>query len=407
VSATDQAAVALERAKALCDLGRFEEAANTVSQVIASDPRNAYAWGLMAQSQLGLGRNEPALSAARAASSINPDEEWPHRLSAYALARLQRPQEAVSSAREAVRLAPHAWITYFVLSQALIDAKETDQARSAADRAVELAPDEARPHLAVGAVAVAQKRRADAERAYRRALTIDPQNTFAQNRLAALKIRGRSPNSLADAAKGFASAAATNPQQGTSRHGLELAIGKFMSMLAYFVWLDAFLLAGVGAHISRPIPVLILAVPGIYGVRFVARLTPSLRHYTGQTLLRHSTLKVAGGLEALAVACIVGSAIATQGARGSLGLLAAVAALAARIFIFTRGSLKARELGHRNATQRGNRNLTFLALALGAGALASLHDALTTNPKTVSAVWAIGLALACGLAVRARLRRSG
>jgi tetratricopeptide (TPR) repeat protein len=361
----------------------------------------------MAQSQLGLGRNEQALSAARAASSIAPDEEWPHRLSAFALSRLQRPQEAVGSAREAVRLAPHAWIAYFVLSQALIDAKDMDEARSAADRAVELAPDQAQPHLAVGAVAVVQKRRADAERAFRRALSIDPQNTLARNRLAALQTRRRSPGSLADAAKGFASAAANDPRQGTSRHGVELAIGKFMAMLAYFVWLDAFLLAGAGAHISRPIPLLILAVPAIYAVLFIARLTPTLRHYTAQTLLRHSTLKIAGGLEALAVACIIGSAIATQGARASLGLLAAVAALAARILIFTRGSLKARELGLGNATRRGNRNLTLLALALGAGSLASLHDALTTNARTVSTVWTIGLALACGLAVRTRLRRSG
>jgi predicted Zn-dependent protease len=96
---------ALQRARALCDLHRYREAAKLVASVIHGNPRNVHAWCVMAQAQLGQGWNKGGLAAANAAISLAPKSEWPHRLASVALSRMGVHDEAAGEAQAALQAA--------------------------------------------------------------------------------------------------------------------------------------------------------------------------------------------------------------------------------------------------------------------------------------------------------------
>jgi tetratricopeptide (TPR) repeat protein len=184
----DDADQPLARASTLCELCRYAEAQAVLSEAIASQPRNAEAWSLMARVQLGQEQPLAALHAARAAISIAPTHDWPVRLESAALGGLGRHEEAADAAATAVRLAPQDWRSQAQLAEALTPIKQRlNDAGAAAGRAQELAPQEARPHIAAGLVAEADGRRGDAAKAFVRALALDPQNGAAHANLERLR----------------------------------------------------------------------------------------------------------------------------------------------------------------------------------------------------------------------------
>ncbi|MDQ6836319.1 MAG: tetratricopeptide repeat protein [Actinomycetota bacterium] len=175
----------LTRAQTLYELGRYADAVPAVAQAISDDPRNALAWCLMSNAQLGNDRPVAALEAARAAASLNPSVEEPHRLASVALGRLGRDEEAVEAAVEATRREPGSWEAHARLAHCLAALRQRlSDARHAAERALELGPEHAGPHLAVGAVALAAGRRSDAAAAFCAALSVEPQCAEAHNQLA-------------------------------------------------------------------------------------------------------------------------------------------------------------------------------------------------------------------------------
>jgi tetratricopeptide (TPR) repeat protein len=170
----------LVRARMLCQLCRYSEAHQLLSELIETQPRSAEAWALVARIKLGQSEPLAALHAARAAISIAPGDEWAARLESAALIALERHDEAVRAAENAVRLAPLDWRSQAQLAEALTPIRQrSEEAAAAARRAVELAPDEARSHIAAGNVAAADGRRRDAAKEFVRALALDPQNVTA------------------------------------------------------------------------------------------------------------------------------------------------------------------------------------------------------------------------------------
>jgi tetratricopeptide (TPR) repeat protein len=407
----DETTIALRRASALCAMRRYPDAVRAAGAILSGDPRNADAWCLMAVAQLGQERYEAALQAARAASSATPHAEWPQRLASAALTRLGRFGESAQAAGEAVRLDPHSWRAHTSLAHALASVKgRGPDAFAAAGRATELAPDRAETHTAAGVVAMSYGARDEADQAFRRALAIDPQSTAAQNGLGALKLRRRSSSSLAEAATIFANTAAADPRNKASRHNLDVTIVRFMALTAYLVLLDAYLLIALtdraGQLVGRLATVVLLAIPAVYSVRFLAKLPEHLRRYVAQTLLRRGTLKTAGALEAVAVGALIGAAITSHNARPALALAAIVSALGARLLIFAARNQAARETASPRSIKVGNRNLSKLAAVLGIGALLALYDTFNSHQKLVSTIWTIGLGLACALVIRSRRRSS-
>jgi tetratricopeptide (TPR) repeat protein len=180
-----------ERAAMLCQLQRFTDATGAVSAAITEEPRNADAWCLMAEAQLGNERPAAALQAAHAAASLAPERERPRRLASVCLNRLGRDEEAVEAALEATRCEPEAWAAHaqHALSLSALRGRQAD-ARRAAARALELAPQEPGAHLAIGGVALAAGRRAAAASAFCAAIAVDPQCLEAHQQLAAVEALG-------------------------------------------------------------------------------------------------------------------------------------------------------------------------------------------------------------------------
>jgi Flp pilus assembly protein TadD len=340
---TDILAADLQRAAVLCDLGRYAEAATMLGSIIAGSPESPRAWCLLSQAELGLGNDDAALRAALAAIPFAPDAEWPHRLASIALTGLERPEEAVWRAREAVRLEPHEWRVHAHLAGTLAKrGGDLEDARAAADRAVELAPNAVETHIAAGAVAAAAGRRPEAQAAYKRALSIDPEHSGAHNELARLHLRRRNianPGGMAQAATGFATAVRADPTATVSRNNFDLVIRAFLARVAYFIFIDAYVLervaAGSDQFAARLLPVAALAVPFIFAARFLTGLARPLRGHLVDLIRRDRKLRAAVILETTAVACLFTASLVSPAARPGLAAGAVVPALLGRVILYT------------------------------------------------------------------------
>ncbi|MGA2521657.1 MAG: hypothetical protein ABSG81_12675 [Acidimicrobiales bacterium] len=405
----DGTSSAAARAAALCDLGRFEDAIAVLGPLAAAEPDAPMPWCLLARAQIGAGHNEDALVCATRAVALRPDDEWPHRLRSIALGRLDRHAEAVTEARQSVRLAPHLWQTHHRLAYAhLAGGWHGTEARQAAAEACALGPLEAVTHTAVGAVALAAGDRDSAEAAFRHALTIDPNSDVAHNELARLHLRRRSlanAGGLADAASGFASALRANPRAGASRRNLELVVQVFLARAAYFIFLDAFLVARLlGSSASAPArvaPIVALAVPGAFVARFVGRLPRDLRRYL-RGAMTGPRARVAAAIEAVAVLALGAGAVSPEAVRPDLAVAAAIAAFVGRVAL----SVERR----RGAGPRlGIPVLWLLAATLGLAAVLAMVGAALALVATPPQYWAgLGLGLftvvaagACTVTLRA------
>ncbi|MGH2869381.1 MAG: tetratricopeptide repeat protein [Solirubrobacteraceae bacterium] len=181
-----------QRAQTMCELGRFAAAAEAAGRAIADEPRNAHAWCLMAEAQLGQDRPPAALVAAQAACRLEPDAEASHRMVSLALGALGRDEEAAAAAGQATRHAPQSWRAHARLAQCLAAlCDRLPEARQAAQRALELEPGQAGPHLAIGRVALAAGRETDATSAFCAALGVDPLCVEAHIELSTLLSRER------------------------------------------------------------------------------------------------------------------------------------------------------------------------------------------------------------------------
>jgi tetratricopeptide (TPR) repeat protein len=338
--------MAIERAAALCELGRFAEALEALQLVVASDAENADAWCLMAQARLCLGDPGGSYEAAGVASSLAPEYDWPHRLASAALSGLARHSQAADAARQAVEIAPDSWQAHACVARALTHPRsmppELEEAARAAARAVSLAPDEAETQMTAGAVAKAAGHRKEAGAAYRRALEIDPQNSAAHHELASLNLRksrlhAAEAGRLADAASGFANAVRTDPRAASSRRVLDGLLRLFISRTAYFIFLDAFLVARLSAH-STHLPIRLLAVaalllPAAFALRFVLRLSPTLRPYLLRLLIAPG-IRLAAAAEAIAIAALLACPFVAEASRRDVAGVAATAALAGRLLLY-------------------------------------------------------------------------
>jgi tetratricopeptide (TPR) repeat protein len=336
---------ALARASALCELGRFQDAARHASEYLQTDPHNAYALCLLARARLGSDDAPGALTATQAAIAADPGSEWAFRIASIALQRLDQPQEAVRMARRAVEVAPHLASCHARLAQALANpGTDLAGARRAADRAVQLDPHLVEAHLAVGAVAMADGRSAAARAAYKRALAIDPDSAAAHNDLARTHMRRRrigNAAGLADAAGGFATALLSDPNMRVSRRNLELVLHLFLARLAYYVFVTAFIGYRLTVGTSLPrwalwTPAAALSLPAFFAARFTLGLPPTLRQYLKRSL-RHQPLRgIAMAALGLAAALLVLGALAP--ATQTAGFLcAAILSLAARLALYRQG----------------------------------------------------------------------
>jgi len=326
----------LARARALCDLKRFDDAVAVLTPLIARDPERCQAWCLLAQAQLGTGAKVRALETATQAVRVGPDDEWAHRLKSIAHLRSNQYEEAIREAREAVRIAPHSWQCHIQLAQALVKTGDSyAEARATADRARALAPLQAETHVTVGIVAAAAGRRDDAESALRRALALDPDNSTAHHELARLETNHRSLANafgLARAASGFADAVRLNPRGEVGRRNLDLVLGRFLRRVFYPITIGAWLTLELAppSFATRLIPLALVLIPVAFAAAFLTKVSPAVRTYLWREVM-HGPVRLAAALEALAATALVVAAFAPASVWAWLGGGALILALAGRL----------------------------------------------------------------------------
>ncbi|HEX4467337.1 MAG TPA: tetratricopeptide repeat protein, partial [Solirubrobacteraceae bacterium] len=328
----------IEHAAESCESGDLAAAAETLWTVLERDQASAPAWELLAYVELGRRRWEDARSAATRAVALTPEEPYGHVVAAIALLMLKRTEEALAQAREAVRLDPDDWRNLDLLARALLEngGDGVEEARAVAGRMRELAPAEPRAHMFAGRLAVRAGDDDDARAAFRETLAVDPDNAGAHHALAGMRLRRRlnDPAVLAEAAAGFARAAAVEPENARGRQALELLIRVALSKASYLLMLDAFLINRVASHSEAPgarlLAPLLLLLPLYYGVRFWARATEPVRSQVRATIRERRSVLMATRLELAAGLGIIASALVAQSARDTAAALAGACALAGR-----------------------------------------------------------------------------
>jgi tetratricopeptide (TPR) repeat protein len=327
----------IQRASALIELRRYDEAVVMLTEVIQATPDRSLPWCCLTQAQLGLKKNDDALQSALRAVSLTPGLEWPHRLASISFGRLERHQEAVAAAREAVRLDPHSWRALTRLALACVPSGlHLTEAEEAARRSIEIAPSAPDTHIALGSVQAAAGRRKDAEASFLTALELDPNNVVAHNELGRLHLRRESrflgPGNLSKAARRFATALAADPRSQVFRRNLDVVVAKFLVRVAYLVMLAAFLIAEIshvgGSVAVRTLPLLLLLVPGLFTVRFLLALDPAVRRFV-RGAVRSSPPRVAAvaGLM-IAIVLLVIDVGVPETSRPSIAFIAGACAFA-------------------------------------------------------------------------------
>jgi tetratricopeptide (TPR) repeat protein len=139
----DLADDSFERALALCDLGRLDDAEEALREALREEPDNPLAHGLLAHVLLDLDRPEEALESASTTISLAPQLSFGHVARAQALLSLDRFDEAEASAKEAIRCDPEDSDPWVMLTAAHLGRGRWDDAIAAADRALSLEPESA------------------------------------------------------------------------------------------------------------------------------------------------------------------------------------------------------------------------------------------------------------------------
>ena len=183
------AEAAIDRAAALLDLGRPDEALEHLRHAAAAEPESPAVHCLMALAKLQLGDAKGSLEAAGTAVAAGPELEWGHRLRAIALIQLGRKGDAKAAALEAARLEPETATTHIVLAKALQATGDEAGATAAARHAIELDPEDADTHSTLGEVLFEQGRAREAIPAFEAALRLDPEDATSLNNLAVARLQ--------------------------------------------------------------------------------------------------------------------------------------------------------------------------------------------------------------------------
>jgi tetratricopeptide (TPR) repeat protein len=184
---TDPTELGIARAAAYFERLELQKAASTLEPVLASDPRSAAGWLLMARIRLALEQPEAALDAANRGVELLPEDPRPPATASRALTMLGRHDEAITMAYRAVIIEPENPFWHDRVAWALLAAdRHLADAEQAARTAVGLDPNEAHYYFTHGVALDALGHTDQARQALLISLRLEPENPVAQHRLATL-----------------------------------------------------------------------------------------------------------------------------------------------------------------------------------------------------------------------------
>jgi tetratricopeptide (TPR) repeat protein len=218
---------ALQRAGALADVGRLDDAAAAYGELLRAEPDDVQALCGLSRCMGKMGRPVDGLELATRAAALAPASDWPHRLRSAHLLLLDRPRPALEAARAALALDPSGFVAMLSVLEAQVALRSGRAAADTAVAMVESHPGEPESHNAVGRAAMLRRDWARAEAAFREALRLAPQEPVYQSNLAvALERRGRRQEAMHH----FRRAVETDPGNATVRRQLAHAIDRRLAV---------------------------------------------------------------------------------------------------------------------------------------------------------------------------------
>jgi tetratricopeptide (TPR) repeat protein len=226
-----------DRALALCDVGRPEDAEEALREGLREEPDNPLAHGIHALVLLDLDRPDEALQSASTTIALAPELSLGHTARARALLSLERFEDAEASANEAIRLDPEDSDAQVVVTATLLVRGRWAEGLAAADRALSLEPESESAH-GLRAVALAMSERgAGWEEAAGQTLAVAPDSALAQALSGqAHLVRGGER----EAAERFREALRLDPESEAAQAGLAEAMKAahplFKPLFRFFMW---------------------------------------------------------------------------------------------------------------------------------------------------------------------------
>jgi tetratricopeptide (TPR) repeat protein len=218
---------ALQRASALADVGRLDDAAAAYGELLRAEPDDVHALCGLSRCMGKMGRPADGLELATRAAALAPESDWPHRLRSAHLLLLGRPRLALDAAWAALALDPGGFVAMLSVLEAQVALRSGPAAADMAKAMVESHPGEPESHNAVGRAAMLRRDWDRAEAAFREALRVAPQEPVYQSNLAvALERRGR----RREAMHHFRRAVETDPGNATARRQLAHAIERRLAV---------------------------------------------------------------------------------------------------------------------------------------------------------------------------------
>ncbi|MFB6395988.1 tetratricopeptide repeat protein [Polymorphospora lycopeni] len=164
----------VRRAEMLADLGRYDEAADELTDGSGGRPGDPTTLTVLARVHLAAERPAEALAAADAALAAAPGLPGALVARGMALVDLRRFGEAAQVADEILARAPDDAYAHRSAAAILAGSRNGQKSINAAWRGAELAPEEPQAHLVLALVAARLQLFDLAERAYQEALRLDP-----------------------------------------------------------------------------------------------------------------------------------------------------------------------------------------------------------------------------------------
>ena len=131
----------LERAEAMTEIDRWEEAIPLFTRYLMQEPDSHRANCFLSACFYHIKNSKEALRFAEKGILFKPDDEWGHRLRSLALTLEKRYKESLVSAKEAVRLAPEEPLAIQRLMNAYLNCKMTKEALKEGEKLQSLQPD--------------------------------------------------------------------------------------------------------------------------------------------------------------------------------------------------------------------------------------------------------------------------
>lgn len=229
----------LDRARALIEHGRFEEALAALKKHASEDPGSAQLWALTAVCYIGTEHYADAIKAAQRAIHADPNAQLGHHALGYALLGNDQVDEAFAAARNAARLAPQWSEPRFLMSRLHLQQRNWPEALAAAETGLELDP-ESDTGVSLRAFALRQLGRTEEARSTAMAaLKLNPESADA------LALRGTlylDEGAYDEAAKLFREALRIEPHNDWAKSGVVSVIKAksvfFRPLLRFQLWAE-------------------------------------------------------------------------------------------------------------------------------------------------------------------------